>query len=447
MQRAARRIGVFRWLRLAALGVLVVFSLGAECKWGWGCRTDYEPVELPEFLFGLSQVPPDAIAIASEVGAGYLRPTLSWRTLEPTLVAEGLTLAAVRGDPAGVAAWAASRDWSAFDQYLGAMDAAGLVPVPIIGHGYTPTLPLLAGVPAAPDVLGREEYLARQYRFVRAVVERYDGDGVDDAPSGLRIPLWQTENELNQAFFTAIFGWRHPAFLGAFGSAWQDWAYVSRILRTLRMAVKDADPTALTTMNFHTDVAAGINEYFGHPGWLEAVGLWRESMDVVSFDAYPNYYRASPPDGATVGARAAQVREQACGRPVIVMETGYPTGPAEAGYDEAQQAAFVRDAFDSSVAAGVQGFFLFGARTSETHAAAITPYDLEQISYLAGFLESGDAGALLAYAFANLDYVQNQLASVVQSVEGYWGLYRADGTEKSALQVMRDIGAELSGTE
>lgn len=428
--------------RVGALTLLLALTLGAKCG-GALCPQDFEPVELPEFLFGLSQVPGDAIAIAHEVGAGYLRPTLSWRVVEPTVVVEGLTLDAVRADPAGIAAWSASRNWSGFDQQLGAMVAAELVPVPIIGHGYTPTLPLLAGVPAAPDVLGREEYLARQYRFTRAVVERYDGDGIDDAPSGLRIDLWQTENELNQAFFTAIFGWRHPAVLGAFGSAWQDWAFVTRILETLRLAVKDADPTALTTMNFHTDVHPGLNEDFELPGWVEAIALWRDQMDVVSFDAYPNYYRAAPPDGNRVGAIAAAVQAYTCGRPLLVMETGYPTGPAEGGYDEEKQAQFIRDAFDSSVAAGVRGFFLFGARGSETHAATITPYDLEQIELLAGFLETGDAFSLLQYAFANLNYVQNQLAGVVQAVEGYWGLYRADGSEKPSLQVMRDIGADL----
>lgn len=428
-------------LRLGALALLGLLATGTGCD--TNCPQGHQPVELPEFLFGLSQVPADAIAIAQEVGAGALRPTLSWRVVEPTLTVQGLTLDAVRADPVGIAAWAASRDWSNFDQRLGEIVGAGLQPVPIVGHGYTTTLPLLEGVPAAPDVLGREEYLARQYRFTRAVVERYDGDGVDDAPSGLRISLWQTENELNQAFFTAIFGWRHPALVAAFGSAWQDWAYVTRILETLRLAVKDADPTALTTMNFHTDVHQGINEYFGHPGWYAAIGQWREQMDVISFDAYPNYYRSSPPDGATVGVRASVVRSQACGRPVVVMETGYPTGPAESGYDEAQQAAFVRDAFDSSVVAGVSGFFLFGARTSETHTATITPYDLEQIALLAGFLETGNAEALFQYAITNLDYVQNQLAGVVQAVEGYWGLYRADGSEKPALQVMRDIGAGL----
>ncbi len=429
------------FLGLGALALFGSLLLGGRC--GDGCPTDFEPVVLPEFLFGLSQVPADAIPIAQEVGAKYLRPTLSWRVVEPTVTQQGLTLDAVRSDPTLVSQWSASRNWSSFDQRLGAIDAAGLVPIPIIGHGYTTTLPLLGGQPAAPDVLGREEYLARQYLFTRAVVERYDGDGVDDVPSGLRIALWQTENELNQAFFTAIFGWRHPPLLGAFGSAWADWDYVTRILQTLRLAVKDADPTALTTMNFHTDVHPGLNEFFGQPGWLMAVRLWRDQMDVVSFDAYPNYYRAAPPDGAAVGVRARGVAAQACGRPLLVMETGYPTGPAEAGFDEAKQAQFVRDAFDSSVAAGVRGFFLFGARTSEMHTGTITPFDLQQVAYLAGFIETGDAAALLQYAFANLAYVQNQLAQVVQSVEGYWGLYRADGSEKPALQVMRDIGDAL----
>jgi hypothetical protein len=429
-------------LRLGVLGALSGLALGSSC-FSSACPEDFEPVVLPEFLFGFSQVPAAAIPLAHEVGAKYLRPTLSWRVVEPAVTPQGWTVGAVRADPALVAAWSAARDWSAFDQRLQEIADAGLVAVPIIGHGYTGTLPLLGGVPAAPDVLGREEYLARQYVFTRAVVERYDGDGVDDAPSGLRIDLWQTENELNQAFFTAIFGWRHPAGLDAFTSAWLSWGYVTRLLETLRQAVKDADPTALTTLNFHTDVHPGINAGFSLPGWLESIELWRDQIDVVSIDAYPNYYRASPPNGRQVGLYAVYAGLRACGRPVVVMETGYPTGPAEAGYDEAQQARFVRDAFESSVAAGVRGFFLFGARTSESHDVAITPYDLEQIAYLAGFLEGGDAGGLLQYAFANLDYVQNHLGRVVQAVEGYWGLYHADGSEKAALEVMREIGAAL----
>jgi hypothetical protein len=429
---------------LAGLALMGFLALGADtCGPRAGCPDDFQPVQIPQFMFGLSQLPADAVAIAQDVGAHYLRPTLSWRVIEPTVTPSGLTVDAIRANPSLVSQYIASHDWSNFDQRLGAITDAGLVPIPIVGHGYTTTLPLRDGVPAAPDVLGREEYLARQYLFTRAVVERYDGDGVDDAPSGLRIDLWQTENELNQAFFTAIFGWRYPALFGAFSSAWTDWDYTTRILKTLRLAVKDADPTALTTMNFHTDVNEGLNHYFSLFGWLESVIQWRSEMDIVSFDAYPNYYRSAPPDGAAVGERARLIESYSCGMPVIVMETGYPTGPAEAGFDEAKQATFIRDAFDSSVAAGVRGFFLFGARTSETHTATITQTDLDNVALLASFIESGDAPALLSYALNNLAYVQGPLAGVVQAVEGYWGLYRKDGTEKPGLQVMRDIGDAL----
>lgn len=429
---------------LAALALSGLLCLGSPiCGPGAGCPDDFQPVVLPEFLFGLSQTPADAAAIAHEVGARYLRPTLSWRVIEPTVQPAGQTVDALRANPALVAQYAASRDWSSFDQRLGDIVAEGLVPIPIVGHGYTGTLPLRDGVPAAPDVLGREEYLARQYLFTRAVVERYDGDGVDDAPAGFRIALWQTENELNQAFFTAIFGWRHPAFFAALNSAWMDPAYMTRLLQTLRLAVKDADPTALTTMNFHTDVHPGLNHYFRMPGWQDSIVLWRMEMDVVSFDSYPNYYRSTPPTGAVVGARAREVATLTCGHPVVVMETGYPSGPAAGGFDEAKQAAFTRDAFESSVAAGVRGFLLFGARTSESHAATITPDDLAALELLAGFFESGDAVGLLRYAFDNLAYVQEHLVGVVQAVEGYWGLYRADGSEKPSLQAMREIGQQL----
>jgi len=102
--RRGSRLGLWRLAALALGGALAgPLVLGATCD--DGCPQDFTPVELPEFVFGLSQVPADAIAIAQEVGASHLRPTLSWRVVEPTVTAQGLTLDAVRNDPAGVAAW------------------------------------------------------------------------------------------------------------------------------------------------------------------------------------------------------------------------------------------------------------------------------------------------------------------------------------------------------
>ena len=107
--------------------------------------------------------------------------------------------------------------------------------------------------------------------------------------------------------------------------------------------------------------------------------------------------------GSVVGERAAQVATLSCGMPVMVMETGYPSAPAEAGFDEAKQAAFLRDAFDSSVAAGVRGFFVFGARTSETHTATITPDLLRGLKRWQELAANESTEATVIYAGPNTE--------------------------------------------
>lgn len=173
------------------------------------CPPDFHPVELPEFMLGLSQTPPTLVPLANQLGARYARPTLAWREIEPTVAPLGLTVDELRAYPGWIDDFSASRDWSSFDAELGGMISGGVIPVPIVGHGYVGALPRMEGSPdqpADPDHLGREEYLARIYRAARATVERYDHDGHLDAPGGLDVRYWQTENELNQAFLTALWG-------------------------------------------------------------------------------------------------------------------------------------------------------------------------------------------------------------------------------------------------
>ena len=337
-RRERKRMDGKRPGALAALALSGLLCLGSPiCGPGAGCPDDFQPVVLPEFLFGLSQTPADAAAIAHEVGARYLRPTLSWRVIEPTVQPTGQTVDTLRANPALVAQFAASRDWSSFDQRLGDIVAEGLVPIPIVGHGYTGTLPLRDGVPAAPDVLGREEYLARQYLFTRAVVERYDGDGVDDAPNGVSLDLWQTENELNGAAIAALIGWRTPGGLFDTDTAWRDFDFLTALLTTLRAGVKGSDPEAPTMLNFFTDLHPNFAALLGQPTWQEAVRRWRGLVDIVGFGTYPNYYQAGPVDGGIVGAKAREIRSLACaGQPVVVVETGYPNLPSQRGFSSAR---------------------------------------------------------------------------------------------------------------
>lgn len=101
----------------------------------------------------------------------------------------------------------------------------------------------------------REEYR----RFVRDVVERYDGDGIDDAPGGIRITHWQVGNE-------------SPSFaaLGDGAEVYADWFAITA------EAARQADPDAKMVLTAGT-VSSAIDE-------LHRAVMTRLAADGVRFD-------------------------------------------------------------------------------------------------------------------------------------------------------------------
>src|SRR6185369_1286139 len=63
--------------------------------------------------------------------------------------------------------------------------------------------------------------------YVRTVVERYDGDGLDDAPGSPRIAYWEVWNEPNLAFF-----WQPKPDVNEY----------AELLKVTYAAIKQADP-------------------------------------------------------------------------------------------------------------------------------------------------------------------------------------------------------------
>lgn len=425
-----------------ALATAVTFALLTSCS--QGDPDSLRARDLP-FMLGLSMTRPGAVAIATDLGIRFMRPTLSWKDVEPDIHVEGTTRADVT-NAERVSEFLRTHDFHVFDERLHEMLDAGIEAIPIVGHGYATTMPSMGDVRAGPDVLGREEYLARQYLVTRATVERYDGDGIDDEPTHLRVRIWQTENELNQAFLAAMLGQRDPTRLDALSSLWRRWDFLTELLETLRKAVLDADPTALTTQNFHTDIHEDINRSFSLPAWRDAIRMWRDQMDIVSFDAYPNYYRATPLRASVLETRTREIRELAEGRPVMLLETGYASGPSELSFNEENQGAYMRDAFDAARRAGVAGFFWFGTRTSESSDVAITSDDLVAVENIARAFDDGDVATLSSYILESNDG-GDHLASVIGSVESYAGLVRADGSPKPAYEILRSIATEIDDSD
>ena len=135
---------------------------------------------------------------------------------------------------------------------------------------------------------------------------------------------WQIENEPNWWAMHETGGWRS-------GAAWLEaGGFRDELLKALHGAVHEEDPEAVTIINLEADeLRTGVAEY-------------TRFCDVIGLDFYPNY-KAPEPVGASVIRRAQQFAKEA-GKPVLVAETGYPSGPSLLGYSREKQADYVGNA-------------------------------------------------------------------------------------------------------
>jgi hypothetical protein len=288
-------------------------------------------------------------------GATHCRVYLLWRYVQQTVHAplENITVASLRGNPGAIAAWAAGQDWSETDRRLALYANSSINVIGEVTEGTVMGLPSYGDSFFDPNVVGEDVYLAYVYRAARATVSRYKQ----------RIHMWQIENELNEAWLASVGGQRRFQLLG---SAWRKWDFLTAVLSTCRMAVKDADPTALVTMNFQTDVAKWVHTALALPGYYEqAVESWHSLLDVISIDAYPNAFVSSPCESATVAQRVSASIAASKGMTVFVMEWNYPVAapsnqqlPDVANFSDSRQVACIQETFNAVKAAGGAGAYL-----------------------------------------------------------------------------------------
>lgn len=246
-----------------------------------------------------------------------------------------------------------------------------------------------------------EAGLARYERFLRAAVERYDGDGLEDVPGSPRIEHWEIGNEPD---FSPVAG----AGLGeaSYGSCFGDdpEAYAELLIRS-HAAIRAADPTAVILFggvaydrfmdypDLDPGTAAGP---FRHDFVRTVLGALADDhadepgypfFDMIGFHNYNDFRDGW--DGAgglepEIVGKAARFREEQLvdpGRfdftetPLVSTEVGIASAPSDAWTlrSEDYQAAYAAQVAIRGLAAGLRAMIWYTA-TDYTGGDCGNPY-------------------------------------------------------------------------
>jgi len=261
----------------------------------------------------------------------------------PGLVDLGVRWTRVHPDAFGSFSWGSvdpDRDGSDFefrytDVYLLTAQKAGIRVLPSLG-------PLKPGEWSDDSV---ESFVPRDlapYReYVRALVERYDGDGVEDMP-GLLSPIrdWQLDNEADL---------RNELRNGGY-SGFESPAEYAQVLSATRDALRAADPESgvMVSLAWVGRGAYGL-EYFDR---FLGEGI---DFDSLSYHIYPDTYSMD-----LLEATLSSVRSRLGDRAIWITEIGVPSAPVPGFGDtasEIEQAEWLVKAFVTHVSNGVRRLF------------------------------------------------------------------------------------------
>lgn len=335
----AHRTRYFQWRRV--LPVLLLLLLPVPLLPGGRPAQAAQP-PLPPDLFGLNMYitgrersedeARELVRLARQIGVGWTREEISW------------------------AAWGNGRRNDFYDRRLGMIADADISIIGMllttperyrdpgcVAHAAATDQPAYWCAPTDPQAYA--DWAAK-------VVERYDADGIDDAPGSPRVAAWEIWNEPDQAGT-----WLPQA----------DPAAYAALLRAAYDAIKAADPTALVlnggVMTFD---AIGVGGFMDR---VVALAGW-DSFDVLSLhpwliDHAPDApYLINPRErfDVTIPGRLALARNwverNGGGKPVWITEVGWSTCgercEPQFAKSEAQQANYMVRTFVLAAAAGVQ---------------------------------------------------------------------------------------------
>jgi hypothetical protein len=258
--------------------------------------------------------------------SSWARVPIGWRSVEPILTKPP------------------TYNWSGADNLIGnLLSTPGLNLIVTINDA--PEWALVN--PGAPDGPIKPEYLANFAAFLHAAVERYDGDGVSDAPGSPIVRHWELYNEPD---------WGSTSYKPRWGNYGAEYA---QMLSVVYPAMKSANPA--------TQVAMGG---IAHDWFIENGGPFVRSFlddvlaagggnyfDLMNFHYYPAFRAVYATQGPGLIEKTAYIRNKLAqhgihNRPMIITEAGWhsnndPGHPSS----HAIQARYIVQLFTHAIAA------------------------------------------------------------------------------------------------
>gem|GEM_PF-1620815 len=370
--------------------------------------------------------------LAEQLKVDLLRIDFPWREVIPNLNEEDLIdLESLKSDPKKVEQLikkiSEEKKWKSFDKKIDQAIKRNIEIIPIVGHGYKFYQPLYKGKPFGPHLVGQQKYLGTMALFVRAFVRHYSH----------QFKIYQIENELNVAALTQLWGWREPSDFEAVKKG--DWAnlnFQKKVMETLLWSVKTEDPDGLVTHNFQTDLSGKLQNQIGQPTWEQSIELWRNYLDIIGLDYYPNYYDSDKKVEGELSRIIETARVHGCGKPVWIIETNYPSGPKDLGYTPEKQANFIKMVKKEAEASRAEVLLFYGA-LSTSYVEDRETFANQKKVMLRKFIKEYEKGSLSKILLMLLKYRKSfqsgELTYILTSVEPFWDFYDEFDNPKPAV--------------
>lgn len=250
----------------------------------------------PPPLFGVQMYGTSGLDKIADAGARWIRLPISWESVEPTDRMPD------------------QYNWASIDATVQSLTNEGIEPLLTLG-----------GNPdwAAIYPMGPVTDLADLQQFMGALVERFDGDGYEDAPGSPVVRYWEIYNEPDATRESAA---DHGGY-GFFGHRGSEYA---KLLDAIYPVVKEASPRSQVVFggvahdNFD-DEGGGFDRYFVDEVLANCT---TKGFDVMNFHYYPYYRSRWEAYGTDVIGKANYFRSKLADygfdRPLMCTETTWP---------------------------------------------------------------------------------------------------------------------------